>query len=96
MDKAFERDERTTYVENKSSGYGYQFIAFALLLDIMYRSWKFHEAPWDLFAIIILSGVVMTGYQYQQKILGRGWIRTIILTVLFAVIAAGFIAFTIK
>jgi hypothetical protein len=96
MARSIVRDERTNSVEHRSSSYGYQFIAFALLLDIMYRSWKFNEAPWDLFAIIILSGLIMTGYQYQQKILGHSWIKTVILTMLIAAAAAVFITLVIK
>jgi len=83
-----QKDERTTFIENISYKYGYTFIAFALLLDVMYRSLKLDEAPWDLLGIIIISGLVMSIYQYQQRILGRRWIRTMILTVVIAFICA--------
>jgi hypothetical protein len=87
-----EKDERTTFVENASYSYGYKFITFALLFDVMYRSFKFNEAPWDLLAIVIISGFVMTIYQYKQKILGRSWIKIAALTIGAAIVTAAVIA----
>lgn len=91
-DKMVEKDERTNFIEKVSYSYGYKFIVYALLLDIMYRSFRFNEAPWDLFAIIIISGFVMTVYQYKQKILGNGWIKAIVITFAIAIISAVLIA----
>jgi hypothetical protein len=76
--KMVEKDERTTFIENISYKFGYIFITFALLLDVAYRSFKQNEAPWDLLALIIISGLVMSLYQYKQKILGKTWIKTFI------------------
>jgi hypothetical protein len=87
-DKIVEKDERTTFIEMASYSYGYKFLAFGLLLDIMYRSFRFNEAPWDLFALIIISGFAMTIYQYKQKILGKSWIKTVAFTILIAIISA--------
>lgn len=86
--KRIEKDERTAFIENKSYGYGYKFISFALLIDIMYRSFRYNEAPWDLFAIIILSGSVMTLYQHRQKILGMSWLKIAALTFAIAIVSA--------
>lgn len=88
VDKPLEKDERTTSIENVSYSYGYKFLAYALLLDIIYRSFRFNEPQWDLFAIIILSGLVMTVYQWQQKILGRSWVKTSALIFAIAVATA--------
>lgn len=65
--KMVEKDERTTFIETVSYKLGYKFIAFALLVDASYRQRKFNEEPWDLFIIIIISGLVMAIYQYKQK-----------------------------
>lgn len=86
--KRIEKDERTAFIEKISYGYGYKFITFALLLDIIYRSFRYNEAPWDLFAIIILSGLGMTLYQHRQKILGFGWLKIVALTLTVAVFSA--------
>ena len=93
LDKPLEKDERTIFIENVSYSYGYKFLAYALLLDIMYRTVRFNEAQWDLFAIIILSGLVMTVYQWQQKILGRSWAKTSAFTFAIAAVAAILLVF---
>jgi hypothetical protein len=85
LKKMVEKDERTSFIENVSYSYGYKFIANALLIDVVYRSYKLNEAPWDLLAIVILSGFIMTIYQYKQKILGKMWLK---LTILIAIISA--------
>jgi hypothetical protein len=86
--KMVERDERTTFIENFSYTFGYKFIAYALLLDVIYRSIKFNEAAWDLLGIVIVSGFIMTIYQYRQKILVKGWLKTIcFISVITAIIA---------
>jgi hypothetical protein len=54
------RDERTVVVEDASYRFAYLFIAFALLLDVMYRSLVRQEASWDLLAIVVLAGAVST------------------------------------
>lgn len=88
MNKIVEKDERATYVENISYSFGYKFITYSLLLDIMYRSFRFDEAPWDLFGIIIISGFIITIYQYNQKILSKMWLKTILLLSVISCIVA--------
>jgi hypothetical protein len=88
LKKMVEKDERTSFIENVSYSYGYKFIAYALLIDVAYRSYKFNEAPWDLLAIVISSGFIMTIYQYKQKILGKMWLKLTLLTVIIAAVAA--------
>ncbi len=90
------KDERATFIENISFRYGYNFISFVLLFDVIYRGLRFNEAAWDLLGIIIVSGLVMTLYQYKQKILNKNWIKTVAITFLMAFIAALLIAFIIK
>ncbi len=79
--KNVEKDERTTYFENISYKFGYIFITFALLLDVAYRSLILGEAPWDLLGIVIISGLVLSSYQYKQKILGKAWMVAVFYTV---------------
>jgi hypothetical protein len=63
------------------------FILIALLVDIMYRSLVFHEAAWDLFALIGLSGVISVAYaaRHHVVVLNR---KAIVVLALCAVIAA--------
>ncbi|MBC2396305.1 hypothetical protein HGG79_00750 [Clostridium tetanomorphum] len=91
--KMVEKDERTTFIETVSYKLGYKFIAFALLVDASYRQRKFNEEPWDLFIIIIISGLVMAIYQYKQKILGIAWIKNIVLTLVIACVCIFLLVF---
>jgi len=86
------RDERTAVVENASYRLAYLFIAFALLLDVMYRSLVRRESPWELLAIIIVGGVVSTVYQGGHKVLTRHSVRLFVLTSLIAGIVAAVVA----
>lgn len=90
------KDERTTFIENISYKFGYNFIAFALLLDVVYRALRFNEASWDLLAIVIISGLVMTIYQYRKKILGKTWLKATAITFVITFIIAFIIAFVVK
>lgn len=83
--KEVNKDERTVYVENASYSLGYKFITFAILLDVAYRSFKLGEASWDLLAIVILSGFVLTIYQAKNKIINKFWVKSA--AVVFAVSA---------
>ena len=94
--KKIEKDERTVFIENISYSYGYKFITFALLLDIVYRSFRYNEAPWDLFAIIILSSFGMTLYQHRQIILGKIWLKVAALTFAIAIVSAIIVVLLIK
>lgn len=88
ISKIVEKDERTKFIENISYKYGYIFITFALLIDVAYRSFKLNEAPWDLLGIVIISGFVISIYQYKQTILGKTWLKTFILTLIIAFVIA--------
>lgn len=82
------KDERTIFVENKSFSLGYIFMGFALLFDIMYRSFKLGQSSFDLFAIIIMSGLISTVYQLKHKILNKGWVKTIMIAIFIAIITS--------
>lgn len=94
--KMIVKDERTTFIENISYSYGYKFISYALLLDVIYRSLRFNEAPWDLLGIIVASGFVMGIYQFKKKILGKAWLRAIAIIIIVAFFVAFLTALIIK
>ncbi|HEU4787449.1 MAG TPA: hypothetical protein VFS57_08580 [Gemmatimonadaceae bacterium] len=83
-----ERDERTVAVENASYRLGYRFVSFAVLMSVAYRSFFLKQTSWDLFAIIILGGVVTTVYQRNQRILTMRWARLTVFSVALAMAVA--------
>ncbi len=92
--QSVERDERTVAVENASYRWAYLLLAYALLLDVMYRSLVRHEAAWDLMALVVVGGVVGTLYQARQKILAHGWVMKVVLAVCIAGVIAAILAMT--
>ena len=86
-----EKDERTTFIENKSYKYGCYIFNFGLLIDIFYRSIRYNETSWDLFGLLFLGGFVMTAYQYKHKIFTDNWKKKYLLLIfLTAILGAAF------
>jgi hypothetical protein len=87
-----ERDERTVAVENASYRWAYLALSYALLVDVMVRSFVRHEAAWDLMALVIAGGAVCSAYQARQKILAQGWVMKTLLAVCIAAVIAAILA----
>lgn len=87
-DNTVTRDERTTAVELASYRLAYQVLSFGLLVIVGYRAWVRGENSWDLFALIILGGLVATGYQARQHVLGWRWAKVTLLTMALAALLA--------
>lgn len=90
--KPAERDERSVAVENASYSLGYRVIAFALLLDVAIRAWKLGDPGWDLMAIVIGSGVLVTVYQWWNRVLTRRCVKLGLVTVVLGAIVAALVA----
>jgi hypothetical protein len=90
-----ERDERTVAVENASYRWAYSLVAYALLVDVMYRSLIRHEAAWDLMGLVIVSGVICSAYQARHKILAHGWVMKVVLAACIAAVIAAVAAMTL-
>jgi len=82
-------NERTAAILLAGNTWGLNAVLYGLLIDIMYRSAVLHEAPWDLFALIGLSGAVSAAYVARDKALGQvfGW-RTVLAMIVVALIAS--------
>ncbi len=89
-----EKDERAIDIEKTSYSLGYKVMAFAILIDVMYRSLKIGEASWDLLGIVILGGLVSTVYQIRRKVWTRSWVRATILVFTVAAVVAVIIILT--
>ena len=96
MNKMVEKDERTTFIENISYKFGYMFLTYAILLDVVYRGIRFNEAAWDLLALVIVGSFIATIYQYKKQILKKDSIKTAALIMVAAFIIAFIVAFIIK
>ncbi len=80
------RDERTTTIENASFRWAYLLLSFGILIVVAYRDFVWQQSSWDLLALVVLSGLVTTGYQAFQRVLTRGW--AVVMAVTFVIAAA--------
>ncbi len=88
-DHPVEIDERTVAIANASYKWALSFVTFALLIDACCRSWFFHEAAWDLLALVVVPGIGCSLYQARQKIWGRRiWQLRFLLALVAAIVAA--------
>jgi hypothetical protein len=83
-----QRDERTVAVENASYRWSYLFLTFGLLAVVAYRSFVRDESPWDLLALVVLSGGVGTAYQGARRVLSRQWALVSLAAVVLALALA--------
>jgi hypothetical protein len=79
-------DERTVVVL-RANAWGFAFLGFAILADIMYRNLVFHEAAWDLVALLGVSGVISMVYAARYKVMIFDWKFGVIMAVV-ALVAA--------
>lgn len=79
-----DRDERTVAIENASYRWAYLFVSFGLLALVAYRSFMHHESPWDLMALVVVSGFLSAAYQWFHKVLTAQWAATCLLTIVVA------------
>jgi len=79
-----EHDERTTPVANAGGTWAFNFVAFALMIDVLYRGVFRHEAALELMAFISGGGAVSAIYQIRQKTWKRGWKGAVELVILIA------------
>ncbi len=92
MARAVERDERTIAVEGDGYRWAYRVLSFGLLVIIGVRSFANHQSSWDLFALLILGGVVSAAYQGVHRVLHKRWVVMVAVTMLVAALIAVAIA----
>jgi len=78
------RDERTIVVENASYRWAYLVLTFGLLAIVAYRDFVWRESSWELLALVVFSGLVITLYQLAHRVLSRSWVMAVAVTVAVA------------
>lgn len=86
--QSVDRDERTAGVEKDGITWAYNFLAFALLIDVMYRAWVLRENAWDLLLLVIASGAVSSIYLVRHKSLSRSLARVMLIVAVVAFVVA--------
>ncbi len=92
MNRLVPRDEREVVVDLEATRLGYVVLTFGLLLVVMYRSFFNKEAPWDLLALVILSGLASTVYTARRRAASRQWLLAGVVTIVVGAVVAAAIA----
>ena len=86
--QSVEHDERTLAVENSSYRWGYLVLTFGLLLAVAYRTFALGQTNWDLLALIGLSALATTIYQWAHRVVTRRWVAVGVTTAILAALIA--------
>jgi hypothetical protein len=89
-------DERSA-IMMRGNTWAYNFLLFALLIDVVYQSLLWHEAAWDLLALLIASGLVSVVYAVRHKVLvlNRNFVMVMSLVALLSAVIAAAAALTL-
>jgi hypothetical protein len=81
--------DRVAVVQGVGYRWAYGLLAFALLVDVAFRSFFRGEAAWDLLAAVVLTGLFNAAYQGRHGVLPHGWFwRSSLIACLAALVAA--------
>lgn len=86
--QSVDRDERTEVVEKAGLVWAYNFLLFALLIDVMYRTWVLRESAWDLLALVVASGAVSWLYLMRHKALSHELKKVVLFAAAIGAVAA--------
>ena len=86
--QSVEYDERAVAVYKTGTQLAHVFLLVALLIDVMYRGMFRDESAWDLMALIVVSGAIGTIYNARQKVLGKAWLKVMLVTVCVAAVTS--------
>jgi hypothetical protein len=91
----FMNADQRSLIMMQGNTWSYNFLMFALLFDIMYRAMIWHEAAWDLYALLIASGAISLLYAIRHKafVLNRHSVMVMALLALLAAAIAAVVAY---
>jgi hypothetical protein len=67
MNRLTVRDEREVGVDLAADRLAGIVLAFGILVIVAWRAFTLDEASWDLLGLLVLSGVVATGYRVTRR-----------------------------
>jgi hypothetical protein len=91
MDRLLARDEREASVDRAADRLAYVVLSFGLLAVVAYRSFVEGMASWELLGLVLLGGMVSTGYRLWQGVLTRQAMFVLGLTALVALVVGMFV-----
>ena len=74
----------------------YVVVSYGVLVAVMYRSFVRGETAWDLLGLVVLGGVVGTGYRLIKGVVPSGWAMLLVATVAIAALVAAALVLTAR
>jgi hypothetical protein len=88
MNRLAERDERELLVDNAADRLAYLVLSFGLLALVAYRSVVSGQSSWDLLGLVVLGGLVATGYRARQRVVSGRWAMLMVVGAVVALVVA--------
>jgi hypothetical protein len=89
------RDEREAGIDLAADRLSYLILSYGLLVLVAYRAFALGQASWDLLGLVILGGLVGTGYRFRGRAAARGWAAVVVGTVVVAAVVAAVLVLTL-
>jgi hypothetical protein len=96
MDRLLVRDEREVSVDRAADRLAYVVLSFGLLAVVAYRSFVEGMASWELLGLVLLGGIVSTGYRLWQGVLTRQALLVVGLTALIALVVGALVVLGLR
>src|SRR5665811_1038826 len=96
MDRLVPRDEREASIDHAADRLSYLVLSFGLLAIVAYRSLVDRQTSWDLLGLVVLGGLVGTGYRVRRRVVSRRWELVVLGTAAMALVVAAIIAFAAR
>jgi hypothetical protein len=96
MDRLLVRDEREVSVDRAADRLAYVVLSFGLLAVVAYRSFVDGMASWELLGLVLLGGIVSTGYRLWQGVLTRQALLVLGLTALIALVVGALVVLGLR
>ena len=88
MNRLGARDEREAGIDLAADRIAYIVLSFGILAIAMWRAWTLEESSWDLLGLLILSGVIGTGYRISRRATSTRLVSVVALAAVLGVIVA--------
>jgi hypothetical protein len=82
------RDEREMGVDLAADRLAGIVLSFGILVIVAWRAFTQDEASWDLLGLLILSGVVATGYRMTRRATSRRLVSVMAIAAVIGAVAA--------
>lgn len=93
MNPLIARDERELSIDLAADRLAVMVLSFGILAIVAWRAFVDREASWDLLGLLILSGLVGTGYRVGKRATSMRLVSVMALAGVIALVVAVVLAF---